>query len=131
MVKVIQSTSPGGSGTVEFLRIPTLVQKLLSFEVEPGIRRKTARTSIQHKYANSFSNIANYEYYFIVSHHWYVMIFLFLHIVCGMSIKSLFKLLTEISFKLFIKWFDWVLFLFVSIVSVKSLKHQSQEEKMS
>ena len=29
----IQSTGPGGSGTVEFLRIPPLVQKLFSFEV--------------------------------------------------------------------------------------------------
>ena len=29
----IQSTGPGGSGTVEFLRIPPLVQKLFNFEV--------------------------------------------------------------------------------------------------
>ena len=33
LTQVIQSTGPGGSGTVKFLRIPPLVQKLLSFEV--------------------------------------------------------------------------------------------------
>ena len=33
LTQVIQSTGPGGSGTVEFLRIPPLVQKLFSFEV--------------------------------------------------------------------------------------------------
>ena len=38
----IQSTGAGGSGTVEFLRIPPLVQKLLSFEVEPGFAQPFA-----------------------------------------------------------------------------------------
>ena len=33
LTQAIQSTGSGGSGTVEFLRIPPLVQKLFNFEV--------------------------------------------------------------------------------------------------
>ena len=42
LIQVIQSTGPGGSGYIEFLKIPSLVQKLLSFEVEPGFAQQFA-----------------------------------------------------------------------------------------
>ena len=87
LTQVISSTGPGGSGTVEFLRIPPLVRKLLCFEVELGFAQPFAHWKFVA--GNLFSSIFFYFHLFTpiyTSFQLFSSISIYFHLFSSISI---------------------------------------------